>query len=497
VCSKDQPGQYERHRPEVTLLFRTVQNHWRDFLSEIKTGGGELPAFVTDEVEAFLRCGIPAHGFVRLRCGDCGHSRIVAFSCKRRGFCPSCLGRRMSDTAAFCVDHIFPRVPVRQYVLTVPYHLRYQMAYAPGLASRILGIFIHSITSDLRRRARKRKIKGKLQTGSLTVVQRFGSSLRLNVHFHTLALDGVYATGPDGQLLFHPLPSPSDTDVARLVGAVGRKINRLLERHDPVANDAQLFLLDGLASASVQGLVATGNRKGCRVLRLGGNDDPFQAMILGKRCAEVNGFNHHANVRLGANDRDGIEQLCRYLARPPISEHRLQELPDGRIALRLKNAWRDNTTHVVFTPIELIEKLIPLIPRPRSHLVRYHGIVGPAAKDRGKIVPGDGMVKAGAEVVKEPNVPREMDPGDIPRFNRMPWAALLKRVFLVDVLACPKCKGRLRILAVVTKPESIQAILDSLGIASQPPCFCPARSPPQGAFIEDSYNYADPPAPEW
>jgi len=209
------------------------------------------------------------------------------------------------------------------------------------------------------------------------------------------------------------------------------------------------------------------------------------------------GFNLHANVRLGANDREGIEQLCRYLARPPISEERLQELPDGRIALRLKNAWRDNTTHVVFTPIELIEKLIPLIPRPRSHLVRYHGILGPAAKDRGKIVPGDGTAKASAEVVKEPKVPREMDPGAIPRFNRMSWAALLKRVFLVDVLACPKCNGRMRILAVVTKSETIQSILDSLGIASQPPRFCPARSPPQGEFLEDSYNYADPPAPEW
>jgi hypothetical protein len=247
----------------------------------------------------------------------------------------------------------------------------------------------------------------------------------------------------------------------------------------------------------VQGLVATGNRKGCRVLRLGGHGEFFQAMILGKRCAEVDGFNLHANVRLLGTDRDGIEQLCRYLARPPISEERLQELPDGRISLRLKNVWRDNTTHVVLTPHELIEKLIPLIPRPRSHLVRYHGILGPAAKDRGKIVPGALTAKDCDEVVKEPNVPREMDPGVMPKFNRMSWAALLKRVFLVDVLACPKCNGRMRILAVVTKSKSIQAILDNLGIASEPPRFRPARSPSQVELLEDSHDYADPPAPEW
>ena len=311
---------------------------------------------------------------------------------------------------------------------------------SPDLASRVLNVFIHSITSDLRRRARKRRIKGKLQTGSLTVVQRFGSSLRLNVHFHTLAMAGVHATGPDGKWLFHPLPAPSDTDVAQLAGAINRKINRLLERHDPVRDEAQLSLLDGLANASVQGLVATGIRNGCRVLR---------------------------------------------------------HLSDGRIAFRLKNAWRDNTTHVVFTPHELIEKLIPLIPRPRSHLVRYHGILGPAAKDRSKIVPGALAVKVSGEIVREPNEPREMDPGTIPRFNRMPWATLLKRVFLVDVLACPKCDGRMRILAVVTKTESIQSILDSLGMASQAPRFHPARSPPQGEFLEHNYAYADPPAPEW
>jgi hypothetical protein len=71
-----------------------------------------------------------------------------------------------------------------------------------------------------------------------------------------------------------------------------------------------------------------------------------------------------------ANDRDGLEHLCRYLTRPPIANDRLQELPDGRPALRFKQAWRDGTTHIVFTPHELIGKLIPLIPRPRCHLVK-------------------------------------------------------------------------------------------------------------------------------
>jgi hypothetical protein len=356
---------YARRQPETTLLYKTLQAHWLGFLAEIETDGGELPGFVRDEFQAYFRCGILAHGFLRVRCNDCGHSRVVGFSCKRRGFCPSCLGRRMADTAAFCVDHLLPRVPVRQWVLSVPYRLRFQMAYSPRLASTVLRAFIAAITSDLRRRARKRKTRGRVQAGSFTVVQRFGSALGLNVHFHTLALDGVYATQPDGRLLFHPLPAPSEEDVARVARAVCRKVTRILARHK-TADDGQTSLLDSLANASVQGLVATGPRRGCQLLRLGPSGEDAEATIPSKRCAEVVGFNVHANSYARANDRDRLEHLVKYLARPPIANDRLTELPDGRLALKFKQRWRDGTSHVVFTPHELIEKLIPLIPRPRK-----------------------------------------------------------------------------------------------------------------------------------
>ena len=415
------------------------------FLADLEAGGGELPAFVLDEFEAYLRRGIPVHGFLRVRCKDCGHSRVVAFACKRRGFCPSCLGRRMADTAAFCVDYLFPRVPARQYVLSLPYALRFKMAYSADATSVVLGAFISAINSDLRRRARKRKLRGRLQTGSLTVVQRFGSSLNLNVHFHAIVMDGVYAEQPDGTMLFHPLPAPSDENIARLARAVCRKVTRYLGQLTGEDKDQQLTL-DHLANASVQGLIATGPCRGCRVLRLGGTGEDAEAAIMGKRCADVAGFNVHANVRVGANDRDGLEHLCRYLARPPIANDRLQELPDGRLALRFKQAWRDGTTHIVFTPHELIEKLIPLIPRPRCHLVRYHGILGPAAKDRAKVVPtppappapdAASAESAGADKAGT-GESREIDITKIQRGSRLPWALLLKRVFVHPI----NCRSR-------------------------------------------------------
>ena len=387
----------------------------------------------------------------------------------------------MADTAAFCVGHIFPRVPVRQFVLSVPVSLRFRMAYSSDLTTAVLRCFIAAITSDLRRRARKRKLRGDLETGALTVIQRFGSALGLNVHFHTLAADGVWARQTDGTLLFHPLPAPSDEDVARIARAVCRKVGRLLAR-DKRSEDGQTSLLDELANASVQGLVATGPRRGCRVLRLGSTGDDADAIITNKRCAEVAGFNVHANTCARAGDRERLEILVRYLARPPIANDRLSELPDGRLALKFKQVWRDGTTRVVFTPHELIEKLIPLIPRPRAH-------VGSTRVEYGR-----------GEAPAEPAKPREIDPSGIPRLNRLPWAVLLKRVFLVDVLECPKCKGRMRIIAAVTEPASVRRVLESLGLPSEAPRLRAARPPPQTEFGDETARsddfYADPPSPE-
>jgi hypothetical protein len=422
---------YQRRQPETTLLCRTLQAHWLPFLAEIEAEGGELPAFVRDEIEAYFRCGILAHGFVRVRCKDCGHNRVVAFACKRRGFCPSCLGRRMADTAVFCVDHISPRVPVRQLVLTVPLRLRFQMAYSPQLAGAVLRAVIAAITGDLRRRARKCGIRGRLRTGAFTVVQRFGSALGLNVHFHTLALDGVYARQPDGGLLFHPLPAPSDEDVARVARAVCRKVHRLLVRQKDAADD-QTSLLDELANASVQGLVATGPRRGCRVLRLGRSGDDADAAIPSKRCAEVAGFNVHANTSARANDRKRLEHLVKYLARPPIAHDRLTELPDGRIALRFKQAWRDGTASCDLEPLALLARLAALVPPPRRHLTLYCGVLSSHARLRSQVVP---QAPTEATATEQPQNPAR-------KSKHIPWAELLPRTFAIGI-KCGKCGSSL------------------------------------------------------
>src|SRR5690606_17776174 len=114
------PPGYRRHRPETTLLYQLVAEHYPKFRDRRVAEGRALPRYVEDEFEAYLKCGLLEHGFLRVKCDSCQAEKLVAFSCKRRGFCPSCGARRMVETAALLVDQVLPRQPIRQWVLSLP-----------------------------------------------------------------------------------------------------------------------------------------------------------------------------------------------------------------------------------------------------------------------------------------------------------------------------------------------------------------------------------------
>jgi ribosomal protein S27E len=100
---------YERHRPEQTLLYQIVDKHYPDFLAQLAAEGKFLPDHVQQEFTDFLKCGLLEHGFLRVRCESCRHEKLVAFSCKKRGFCTSCGAGRMVDSAALLVDEVLPK----------------------------------------------------------------------------------------------------------------------------------------------------------------------------------------------------------------------------------------------------------------------------------------------------------------------------------------------------------------------------------------------------
>jgi hypothetical protein len=206
---------YERRRPEETTLYRLVQEHLETFLAEVEAeGAAGLPQFVKDEFDAFLECGILAHGFLRLRCAGCGHEKLVAFSCKRRGICPSCGGRRMAESAAWLVDRVIPKVPVRQWVLSFPIPLRSLFAVHPELLAPVLQIIHRVIATYLIRQAGVKRSAA--ATGAVTLIQSFGSAANLNIHLHGLMLDGVYHTGTEGAPVFHPAPALTSEKLSAL-----------------------------------------------------------------------------------------------------------------------------------------------------------------------------------------------------------------------------------------------------------------------------------------
>ena len=141
-------------------------------------------------------CGILAHGFARVWCQACRQDDVVAFSCKGRGFCPSCGGRRMAATAAHLVDHVIPdAAPVRQWVLSLPYRVRFVCAHDPAALAAVRRILVRAV-SGYYERAAARLGKPRPRAGAVAFVQRFDSGLRLNVHFHVIWLDGVYSHEP-------------------------------------------------------------------------------------------------------------------------------------------------------------------------------------------------------------------------------------------------------------------------------------------------------------
>ena len=220
---------YQRHRPEHTLLYQIVEQYYPAFLAHMAQQERPLPDYVQQEFEDYLRCGRLEYGFLRVRCDTCHAEYLLAFSCRRRGFCPSCGARRMVESAALLVDEVFPEQPVRQWVLSFPYPLRFLFASRPAIMGQVLGIVDRVIAGHLIKQAGFTRKEAR--TGAVTLIQRFGSALNLNLHFHMLFLDGVYVVGANGRVAwFRWVRAPTTAELAELTHTIAERVGRFLQR---------------------------------------------------------------------------------------------------------------------------------------------------------------------------------------------------------------------------------------------------------------------------
>ncbi|MCU7850225.1 MAG: IS91 family transposase [Candidatus Thiodiazotropha sp. (ex Lucinoma kastoroae)] len=464
MASRDEDAgryRYQRHRPEQTLLYQIVDEYYPAFAALMAEQGKELPSYVQREFEEFLKCGRLEHGFLRVRCDSCHTEHLVAFSCKRRGFCPSCGARRMAESAALLVDEVLPEQAVRQWVLSFPFQLRFLFASRPEIMGRVLGIVYRVIATHLVKNAGYTHQAAK--TGAVTLIQCFGGALNLNIHFHMLFLDGVYVDSPNGAARFRWVKAPSSAELTQLAHTIAYRVGRFLERQGLLERDAENSYLASdvvdddpmhqLLGHSITYRIAVGPQAGCKVFTLQtlpACDESFDDGV-----GKVAGFSLHAGVAARADERKKLERLCRYISRPSVSEKRLLLTSNGNIGYQLKTPYRDGTTHVIFEPLDFIARLAALVPKPRVNLTRFHGVFAPNSKHRALVTPAKRGRGNKARVTDESPTPAQ-------RRASMTWAQRLKRVFHIDIETCCECGGAVKVIACIEDPKVITKILDHL-----------------------------------
>ena len=508
------PKLYNPRHPERTLLYQTIAEHfetWHELTSAGQfdgQGDHHTPKpYVRQAFRKYLECGIFAHGFARAWCDDCGHDYFVSYSCKGRGVCPSCNTRRMVETAAHLTDHVFPRLPVRQWVLSVPKRLRYFMQRDGAVLNMVLRIFLRVIAQSLSANCpgAANMDKAALHIGAVAFIHRFGSSLNGHVHFHVCAVDGVFEevagqgdaeadvqSSPPG-IVFHPASAIDATAVAQVQTDLRRRILRALVG---------------------RGLLESGDAK---------------EML----AYQHSGFSVDAGVLIEADDRAALERLLRYCARPPFAMERLRK--EGvelvyRCAKQRSEPGSDKRGAKVdelhLTPLELIARIAALVPPPRTHRHRYFGVLAPNSPHRAAVVALATLPQPAKQVVvqAEPAATGEGAPGVTPLGHAIPptpepatpkrskahylWAVLIARIYEVFPLLCPMCGGQMRLIAFITEGTQIRRILDHIGVDSEPPHISPARGPPLwddcdaqmdvGAQIEPAdWDLAAQPAPDF
>ncbi len=368
---------------------------------------------------------------------------------------------------------ILAEVPIRQFVLTLPFPLRFPLAFDGKLLGQVLRIFTDTVASNYRRRLADRGIADG-ECGAVTVIQRANSDLRLSPHFHVLQLDGAYAPGRDGgSPIFHPAPGLTQKDVEAIVERASKRILRFLERRGVITlvtapGDGEVTvvgdetigerdpLLAKLLAAATAGAPPAGpanQRKPIRVVL----DPDAHAVAKGKLCGQHAGFNLHAQTKVAANDKKGRETLAKYILRPPLANDRLHILPDGAVRLEFKKPWSDGTSSINLQPLALIARLAAIIPPPRRHVVRYSGVISSHSSLRSQIVPVPAVA-----------TPEGKDKPSLPLSHYISWSDLLRKTFQIDI-TCPRCQSPLRLIALIKTEDTIKKILASMGLVHRGP----------------------------
>ena len=305
-------------------------------------------------------------------------------------------------------------------------------------------------------------------------------------------LAGVYVPLEGAAPVFRHVPAPTGAELQELVQQIATRIGKVLEQRGLVerdlenawlANQGEGGPLDDLIGHSITYRIAVGPRAGQKLFTLqtvpAREPEPEQ-QGEGRGVANAGGFSLHAGLDIQPHQREKLERLCRYVSRPPIAVERLALSSSGQVRYTLKAPYRDGTTHIVLEPLDLMARLAALVPPPRMHLTRFHGVFAPHSKLRAAVTPAHRGVGGKA-------VPADPDKPITPRHVAMCWAQRLKRVFGIEIDTCGRCGGKLKVIASIEEPEVIARILahrqKTAPDSHQTELPLGARAPPQQARL--------------
>jgi len=413
---------YHPRNPKESPLWNLLNNHYEDFErnypQRFEKEYGFFRPVISEVVYDYLKCGDLKEGFARVRCPDCRHEYLLAFSCRGRWFCPSCHAKKVVLFGEHLLHEILYPVPHRQYVFSIPKILRTYFKYDRKLLGKLCHCANISLLTFLR------TVIGIEDgvLGAVMTIHTFGDYCRWHPHLHAIAADGLFRDNG----MFYVMPKNADLDK---LAAIFR------------ANVLQMMKKEG---------------------KIG---DALIKTIMGWR--HMSGFSVHNGVRIARDDEKGKEALAQYIIRNPFSEKKLTYKEDtGMVIYKSKMTHgKDKKNFLVVTAEEFIAAIIQHIPEKSFQMVRYYGYYSNKAR---------GVRAKEAELAEQPDstsIPDEIEVVDVSSYKprRIPsktWRDCIKKVWEVDPLKCPKCQAQMKIISFITKSQAdvLRQILEHLGV---------------------------------
>ena len=431
---------YHPRNPQQSPLWKMLNDHYHDFGLNYDESFvrqfGYPRRVVSDVVNDYLKCGDLREGFARIRCPDCCHEYLLAFSCRGRWFCPSCHAKKGIQFGEHLRSTILYPVPHRQYVFSMPKILRLYFKYNRKLLSKLC----HCANFSLKHFFRTALNMPTGDIGAVMAIQTFGDYGRWHPHLHVIVADGLFTESGS----FYVMPK------------------------------VDLVPLQALFRAAVLKML----------LKEGKIDEDFVRKIM--RWRYTSGFSVHKGEQLARDDGDGQEALAQYVIRNPFSVEKIHyQQQNGTVIYKSKMTHGKNKKNFkLFKANEFIAAITQHIPDKSFQLVRYYGWYSNRARgDRAKRVL---QKPSGDQTAVDVNVViLDVAEHQLKKIPPRTWRECIKKIWEVDPLECPRCGAEMKIVSFINEASVIRKILEHLQLWKAEH---PGKPPPESLY-RDMIDY--------